>query len=195
MTLRCASPQSRTAAFNSCFINREYSRAGPDIRKSGPIGIRGLSCRGATERYPAQSTAFLVLALVLAHDYHPYCLSTPCSPISHLFTLAADLGDLAAGPDAARHPDVSFLRVRIALTTFARREQRRTSRRHSDLSSLPVRGHDYDLLTWTTVSESGHRGVRRWISAFSRSQLEGMEVAKLFLSWPVATRRECFSHS
>lgn len=73
---------------------------------------------------------------------------------------------------------VSFLRVRIALTTFARREQRRTSRRHSDLSSLPGRRHDYDLLTWTTVPESGHRGVPHRASAFPRSQIEGMEAAK-----------------
>lgn len=35
-------------------------------------------------------------------------------PVYPLFALAANLGDLAAGSDAARRPDVSFLRVRIA---------------------------------------------------------------------------------
>lgn len=186
-------------------------RAGSDVRKSGPIGPvdhlvaarqsvgSGRSVRHVT-RYNLLPFMFLLLfsLMTITHTaLTPPLRPSSISRILHLFTLAADLGDLAAGPDAARRPDVSFLRVRIALTTFARREQRRTSRRYSDLSSLPGRGHDYDLLTWTTVSESGHRGVRRWISAFSRSQIEGMEVAKsrLFLSLAFAMRRKCLSHS
>lgn len=137
--------------------------------------------------------AFLVLALVLAHDHHPYCPPTPlCLPSSPFSYLPCILSSRSRRTSVISQRDPtprgaltsrSFAFASL-LTTFARREQRRTSRRHSDLSSLPGRGHDYDLLTWTTVSESGHRGVRRRISAFPRSQIEGMETAKsrLFLS-------------
>lgn len=183
------------AVFNSCFINRGYSCGASTFVSQGPLASRTTLSRRDRAWAPDVPCATLPATI--------YCLSCSCScsrswpsPIllSHplltipftlrLFTLVADLGDLAAGPDAARRSNVSFLRVRIALTTFARREQRRTSRRHSDLSSLPGREHDYDLLTWTTVSESGHRGVWRWISAVLSSQIEGMKAAKsrFFLS-------------
>lgn len=154
--------------------------------------------------------AFLVLALVLAHDHHPYCPPAPLSPSSSPFSyLPCILSSRSRRTSVISQRDPtprgaltsrSFAFASL-LTTFARREQRRTSRRHSDLSSLPGRGHDYDLLTWTTVSESGHRGVRRRISAFPRSQIEGMEAAKSrdsssrWPSRPAATRGMCLSHS
>lgn len=91
--------------------------------------------------------ASLVLALVLAHDHHPYPSSSRLFPLAYSRSRRTSVLS-QRGPTPC---DVSS----FALTTFARREQRRTSRRHSNLFSLPGRRHDYDLLTWTTVSDRG----------------------------------------
>lgn len=63
---------------------------------------------------------FLLLfsLMTITHTVLPplsaFLLAFLLPPVYPLFALAASLGDLAAGSDAARRPDVSFLRVRIA---------------------------------------------------------------------------------
>lgn len=117
------------------------------LSRRGRAWVPDAPCATLSQRYDLPAS--LVLALVLAHD-HPYP-----SPSPRLFPLAYSRSQRGPTPRGApRRLVVS--RVLFALTGFPlAANSAEHSRRHSKLSSLPGRRHDYDLLTWTTVSDRG----------------------------------------
>lgn len=102
--------------------------------------------------------ASLVLALVLAHDHHPYPSSSRLFPLAYSRSRRTSMLS-QRGPTPC---DVSS----FALTTFARREQCRTSRRHSNLFSLLGRTGTI-MICWPgpPCRIAGHRwdpGIEEW---------------------------------